>query len=203
MSPEIIAHGTDTLDEARRAVQREIGIEIDLSERLFLLFPKANVQHHGFLGKIGVGKNPKPFLKLETNGHRFFVDIKHPRPSPGYKERLSNLLENRPVCICGVDWELISQICKNHNRLPFYTLRETNHIERIRRILPTLEPPAGFSVEHNLITPDFMEEFGGKALIFAWAINDPQRAREMAQLGVDGIFSDDYEAIIAALNPEK
>jgi len=55
--------------------------------------------------------------------------------------------------------------------------------------------------EHRLITPELASRWHRKAFgIGAWTVNDAQRARELASLGVDVIMGDDAGALLAARN---
>ena len=56
--------------------------------------------------------------------------------------------------------------------------------------------------EHTLVTPQRVARLKGMdQLINVWTVNDPERARELARLGVDSIISDVPGRILAALSP--
>lgn len=61
--------------------------------------------------------------------------------------------------------------------------------------------PALYVVPHfRLISPRLVEEVhAAKRLLVTWTVNEPRQMRRMAELGVDGIISDDTQLLVATL----
>jgi glycerophosphoryl diester phosphodiesterase len=61
--------------------------------------------------------------------------------------------------------------------------------------------PAEYVVPHyRLLTPRLMEKLhrAGRKVV-TWTVNDPRHMRRAAELGVDGIISDDTKLLVATL----
>lgn len=60
--------------------------------------------------------------------------------------------------------------------------------------------PRGVSCEHHLLTSDVIERLHAYGLrVFAWTVDDADRARELAAMGVDGITTHQVSSLRAAL----
>lgn len=61
--------------------------------------------------------------------------------------------------------------------------------------------PAEYVVPHyRLLTPRLMEKLHGAGRkVVTWTVNDPRHMRRAAELGVDGIISDDTKLLVATL----
>ncbi len=65
----------------------------------------------------------------------------------------------------------------------------------------SLKKPVGFSIYYKLVTPDLIAEikremrFSKGLQLWAWTVNDPQIAKDLAKFGVTGIICDDYKKI--------
>ena len=87
-------------------------------------------------------------------------------------------------------------------------------IARLVQILPTSaigllfdkQPPRlglapGLHPRHSLVEPGLLLRYRERAdFINVWTVNDGARARQLAEMGVDGIITDDIPAIMAALS---
>ena len=195
---QIIAHSVGNLKEARNALKKGVDfIEVDVSKRIFL--PKFVVQHSAIKGILGVG----PILAslfIPSVRDRLFLDLKRATFSLSFAGKFAHLLSTfkvKGVRICGLNWPVISQLCEGNNLLPFYTLRTKEHVEKIKKILPSLKNPAGFSVYYELINKQFIEKFkDDQTQVWAWTVNDLPTANQLAKLGVDGIISDKWENLL-------
>jgi glycerophosphoryl diester phosphodiesterase len=61
--------------------------------------------------------------------------------------------------------------------------------------------PADYLVPHfRLLSPGLVENAhaAGK-LVITWTVNDPQQMRRIAEMGVDGIISDDTKLLVKTL----
>ncbi|KKS04540.1 MAG: hypothetical protein UU56_C0005G0039 [Candidatus Curtissbacteria bacterium GW2011_GWA2_41_24] len=157
------------------------------------------VQHSAIKGILGVG----PILAslfIPSVRDRLFLDLKRATFSLSFAGKFAHLLSTfkvKGVRICGLNWPVISQLCEGNNLLPFYTLRTKEHVEKIKKILPSLKNPAGFSVYYELINKQFIEKFkDDQTQVWAWTVNDLPTANQLAKLGVDGIISDKWENLL-------
>ena len=67
-------------------------------------------------------------------------------------------------------------------------------------VLQDLPDAIGVHPKHTLIDRASIEAFReGGGVINAWTVNDPEEARRLASLGVDGLITDDVPAISAAV----
>jgi glycerophosphoryl diester phosphodiesterase len=61
---------------------------------------------------------------------------------------------------------------------------------------------AAFHPKHTLITRKRMERWKSRVpRVHTWTVNDPRRARELADLGVDALITDAPGALLRALEP--
>jgi len=200
----VIAHSIGNLKEARKALKIGVDfLEIDVSKRILL--PKFVIQHSVIKGIFGVGPILASLL-IPNVRDKLFLDLKRASFSLSFASKFAHLLSNfkiKGVRICGTNWLIISRLCKGNNLLPFYTLRNKKSIEKIRKILPSLKKPAGFSVHYKLITKEFLEEFKNDQVeIWSWTVNDLETAKQLIKLGVDGIISDNYALLLEKLKPD-
>jgi glycerophosphoryl diester phosphodiesterase len=59
--------------------------------------------------------------------------------------------------------------------------------------------PDGVNPHHGQCTPERVRAWKRRGLVSVWTVNDPQRARELAQMGVDAIITDDVPLVRSAL----
>jgi glycerophosphoryl diester phosphodiesterase len=61
---------------------------------------------------------------------------------------------------------------------------------------------AAFHPKHTLITRQRMDRWKARvSRVHTWTVNDPKRARELAELGVDALITDAPGALLRALDP--
>jgi glycerophosphoryl diester phosphodiesterase len=61
---------------------------------------------------------------------------------------------------------------------------------------------SAFHPKHTLITPARMKVWKARVpRVHTWTVNDPKRARELAELGVDALITDAPGALLRALDP--
>jgi len=195
---KIIAHSVSNLKEARVALKNGVDyIEVDVSKRILL--PKFVVQHSIVKGILGVGPILASLL-IPSIRDKLFLDLKRATFSLSFANKFAHLLSTfkvKGVRICGFNWLIISKLCEGNNLLPFYTLKTEEHIEKIRKLSPSLKKPAGFSVHYSLINKKFLKEFkDDQTQIWSWTINDLKMAKQLIGLGVDGIISDNWGSML-------
>lgn len=190
MTAELIAHGVANSREASRAFESGASLaEIDVS----LGFPaRFVIQHQGILGKIGIGQPLESFLAQNRN--RLLLDIKHPRFSLGFAQKLSGILSSlgiKDVSVCGRNWSTVSQVCQANDLPAYYTLENHQSIEAFRKANPRLKPAKGVSVEHSLIDAKFMQEFqqNRSLRVLAWKVNNREVAKRLEDLKVDALIT--------------
>jgi len=69
---------------------------------------------------------------------------------------------------------------------------------------PAEAPPGSRALHphHALATPEHVQRWHAAGLLVnVWTVNDPERARALVALGVDGIITDDVPQIAAAVRP--
>ncbi len=194
MTPEIIAHGANTREKALGAISKGLSPEIDVTKGF--LDKKIIIQHNGILGAIGIGQKLEEFsdiLTLADNSPIPIIDLQHPH-GKDFVPRLSSCIGNKRVIICGTEHQIVSDLCSMEpdSRLPLYSIGKPKHLEEYFQRQEGLMPPLGFSVRHNLINPELLKKLRNGnstgARIYAWTVNSLQRAEELAEMGIDGIF---------------
>lgn len=195
---KIIAHAANSPQLINSALASEIDfLEIDVSQRI--IFSKFTTQHHGILGKFGIGHKLEQFLNSKIK-NKLFLDLKHAKISHNFTQKLSNLLKDAKIKnarICGFDWQIISVLSKKNKLLPFYSIYMEKDIEKIKKLLAYIEKPAGFSVYYKIINKKVInylkETFGKNIEIWAWTVNDKRVAKRLTALGVNGVITDKWE----------
>ena len=141
---KIIAHAANSPQLITSALKSKIDfLEIDVSQRI--IFSKFTTQHHGVLGKFGIGRNLEQFLNSKFK-NKLFLDLKHAKISHNFTQKLSKLLADAKVKntrICGFDWKIISVLSKRNKLLPYYSIYMEKDIEKIKKLLSYIEKPAG------------------------------------------------------------
>ena len=190
MPAELIAHGIANSSEAFRAFERgatlaEINVSLGFLTRLV-------IQHQGILGALGIGQSLESFLA--QNKDRLLIDIKHPRFSLNFAQKLSAMLSRLGIeeaNVCGRNWSTVSQVCEANNLPAYYTLESQHSIDEFRAASQKLRPAEGVSVEHSLIDSDFMGEFQqNRGLrILAWKVESQDVAKRLEDLKVDAMIA--------------
>lgn len=192
---KVIAHGISDPKIAKYAIARGVDyVEIDVSKRF--LFNKFTAQHNGLYGILGLGPLLETLLTKEIRA-RAFLDLKPLSPRNSFTLKLADLLVKlsvKEVKICGHNWTMLSLLEKRINAKPYFTISDSQSIEKLKKNLPDLSKPIGFSVRQNLITKKFMKDFKKKSTeVWAWTVNDIEESKRLIHLGVDGIITDNWE----------
>ena len=191
-----IAHKIENISQSRKALASGVDfLEIDVAKEI--LFSKFTTQHHGIKGKLGIGESLEPILAAIPQD-KLLLDIKHASSSLTFAKKFSDLLTRHSIKkarICGRDWEIISRICQKTGCMPFYTLAKVNDFKKLKKKLPKLTQPEGFSVNHMLIDKNLMRNLSASRQIWAWTVNDSKEADRLAKLKVDGIITNEWETI--------
>ena len=112
-----------------------------------------------------------------------------------------------PVRICSPQWRVLDRIAEAHTDLPlYYSIGHEPRVEALLRRVGEGHPATGTSIRHTLLTRERADAFHAAGLeIFAWTVNNADRARELLDWGVEGIISDDFAMFDALGNlpPER
>lgn len=197
---KIIAHSVTNMEGAKNAIKLGCNfVEIDIAKQF--LIPRFVIRHNGVLGKLGIGESINKLLDKNIQDN-LYLDLKLTFLSLTFKRRFSKVLKKiklKNVRICGRDWEIVSDIAKKNNLLPFYTIASQRHKKRIDSILPNLTKPAGFSIRHKVLDKELIKLLKTRyptCEIWAWVVNSKEEIQRMKKLGVDGITTDMYRLLL-------
>jgi glycerophosphoryl diester phosphodiesterase len=86
-------------------------------------------------------------------------------------------------------------------RLPVGFLFDLENTGRVRAaLLRRALRPDGEHPHHSLATAESIARWHGRGqFVNAWTVNEPQRARELAAIGVDGLITNDVRGTLEAL----
>ena len=193
---KVIAHGINNIKDAKKALRSGVDfIEIDVSKRIF--FNKFTTQHNGLMGILGFGPMLETLLTAEIRSRAFF-DLKPVSYRSSFTHKLAELLLKvgvKDAKICGHDWQMLSNLSHKVNAKPYYTIKNIEGLEKLKKMLPHLKKPVGLSVKHNLINKKFMnlvKKLPIKQKIWAWTVNDTEEIKRLEKLNVDGIITDNW-----------
>ncbi len=69
-----------------------------------------------------------------------------------------------------------------------------------RRLLTPFTPHEALHPHHTLITADYIQKAHARGLrVYTWTLDDPERARELAAWGIDGIITNEPDVLLRAL----
>ena len=84
----------------------------------------------------------------------------------------------------------------------YYSVAVQAQLDLFLSVQPRDARPAGISCRHPLLTPPVLAELRARDLeVVAWTVDDPDRAAELAALGVTAITTDRVPEIVARLRP--
>ncbi len=146
-----------------------------------------------------------PFLEeiLPTipEGRNLYIEIKcGPEILPHLKTTIEKSGKKQQIVIIGFDLETVAKSKEWMPSLPTYWLRATEKQKDAEVLIPhgrelirmvrenSLD---GLDVQSNGITKEFVNAAHEAGLyVYAWTVNDPDEARRLKELGVDGITTD-------------
>lgn len=192
----LIAHGVKNKNDAKFALKKGYNyLEIDVAKRI--IFTKFTIMHGAIPGKLGFGPTLETLLTSKYKS-KLFLDIKHASYSFRFTSRIVKLLElnkSQGIKICGPDWKVISNICRQTHAYPFYTLKDKNSFKKINQILPHIYKPSGFSINYKLIDEFLVRSLKSdypNAQIWAWIVNHNDEVQRLQKLKIDGIITDNW-----------
>lgn len=194
---KIIAHGIKSLPEAKRALRAGVDfLEIDVSKRFF--FNKFTAQHNSIMGIFGIGPILETLLTAEVRS-RAFLDLKPVSYRNSFTLKFSELLLKigaKDTKICGHDWQMLSNLSRDINAKPYYTIKNVQGYKKLKTMVKKLKKPRGFSIKYNLITKPLIRRLKSDyptSELWVWTVNDLSEANRLALLGIDGIITDEWE----------
>ncbi len=181
-------------------------LEVDIWPRLFRL----ETRHVKTIGPlpifwekweiVSVGGKPMrldELLEWTPDGVRLLLDLKGMNPLLG-RRVVRAAREARPgleLVICGRNWRQLDRIETLPGVHVFYSAGEAQELDKAWSKLERQEHPA-ISIRESLLTDETLDRLRQlNAAIVAWTVNDPKRAHELVDLGVDAITTDNLELL--------
>jgi len=111
-------------------------------------------------------------------------------------ELLGRMDMEEQATFCGQNWPLLEHLRAAAPHLKVhYSIDNNEQLKTFQAILEG-EPIRGVCLNHSIIERPLIERFKGLGMaIYAWTIDDLQRAQELLELGVDGIISNSLEML--------
>jgi len=111
-------------------------------------------------------------------------------------ELLGRMHMEEQATFCGQNWPLLEHLRAAAPHLKVhYSIDNNEQLEAFQTILER-EPIRGVCLNHSLIERPLIERLKGLGMtIYAWTVDDLQRAQELLELGVDGIISNSLEML--------
>jgi glycerophosphoryl diester phosphodiesterase len=134
-----------------------------------------------------------------------FLDLKNgrERPSRLVAKVLEALDDHVPVLASSQQWDVLRGFAANVSGVPvYYSVDVPAKLDLLHSIVRRDPVPAGTSCRHTLLTRDVIRRLHDEGLaVVAWTVDDPARAEELAEMGVDGITTHNAAEIRAVLGP--
>ena len=192
---QIVAHRVKNHKDAAKAIGAGADfLEVDVSQSA--LFSKFIIQHNILIGKFGIGPLLESLFIGKTKG-RLFLDFKFANSHFANKfNKYIRDIDKGNVKICGRDWKIISNICHLNGFEVFYTIRSKKAWQKLKKSLPYLKKPHGFSIHYSLIDKNLIDEIREAAQniqIWAWTVNSQKEFQRLENLQIDGIITDNWQ----------
>ena len=133
-------------------------------------------------------------LRLTEGGPRLFLDLKggHPRLPVAVLEALRAHNAVDRAAVCGQYWRPLDELHALEPALDlYYSLGRAEHVAAFAGRCGSGLRAAGVSIGQWLVTPELVDELQQASLnVFAWTVNEPRAASQLAAWGVDGVISD-------------
>ena len=143
-------------------------------------------------------------LLTATGDHaRLFIDLKNAGGEPVrlLKEALAAA---RPAVLPVASSQIWSLLRKLRTTLPqvpvFYSIDVRAQLDLFLRIMKHERPPDGVSCRHTLLDKATIQAMRERGItVVAWTVDDPERAVDLVEAGVQAITTHEIRAIRAAL----
>lgn len=215
----LVAHRAANAPDTLRAAQGHVDV-VEADVHLFR--GRLEVRHGKTIGPLPIlwerwyllpRDTPRPLLAdllaaaapLPTD---LMLDLKGPDPRmPGALGRaLAGWAGERRVIVCSRIWRTVNRLRATREVRALHSVGSPRELRALtRRYRPgALE---GVSVDHRLLSPAVVEALRERAdLVWAWIVNDPERAALLAEWGVTGFISDaprNLRPAVNGLHPES
>jgi len=166
-------------------------------------------------------KRPLPFYNIETKTRPFSDNIFHPEPKEFVDLMMKIIVEKKiqdRVIIQSFDPRTLEILHKEYPKIMTALLVEKvddkklaqqqayfknipvekfkmypNHLNGVAGDMKFLSfTPTIYSPEHSLVTPQLVQECHSLGMkVIPWTVNTKERLKELKEMGIDGIISDD------------
>jgi len=133
-------------------------------------------------------------LPITAGGPRLFLDLKGTdrRLPAAVIETLRRHDALDRAAVCGQYWPLLDEVRRLEPRVQvFHSLGRVEHVAGYAHRLEQGTSREGVSVANWLLTPELIGRCKQNGIkLFAWTVNECERAVQLLEWGVDGIISD-------------
>jgi hypothetical protein len=203
----IVHRGGNSPEQADRAMA--IGVDM-LETDIWPFHGRLEVRHSKTIGPIPIywekwyivswfGKQRvlRDLLAYTPVDARLFIDLKGTLPRLGERvvRTIQRVQPEREIVLCGRAWSLLDRVARIPNVHVFYSVGTEDELAKVWSKLETAPTPA-VSINYGLLTEETVARLNAlKATIIAWTVNDPEIAKTLFALGVDGFTSDNHEML--------
>lgn len=142
------------------------------------------------LGELLAATAPETELLLDLKGRRLALAEK-------VRAAISPFLGARRFILCARSWSLLEPLAD----LPVRRVHSVGSRHQLRRLLDRVgeERLEGISIHQKLLDRESVALVRSVAdLVLTWPVNQPERARELLGLGVNGLITDDVARLTQA-----
>lgn len=142
-------------------------------------------------------------LALSVGRGGVLLDFKNTRAVPDLlKQALAEAGEGTRVCASSQLWSILRQVNKQVPEMEmFYSIDVEDQLNLFLSIAERDPVPSGVSCNHERLDEGLIEHFHDLGLaVIAWTVDDPQRAVELTEWGVDAITTNALNAVKAELD---
>jgi glycerophosphoryl diester phosphodiesterase len=114
----------------------------------------------------------------------------------GLADMLQRTGMEEQATICGLNWALLEHLRAAAPHLKvYYSIGSADQLEAFQAMLER-DPIRGICLNHSLAEEHLIERLKGLGVtIYTWAVDDLRRARELLELGIDGVISNSLEML--------
>jgi glycerophosphoryl diester phosphodiesterase len=152
-----------------------------------------------------------PRLRLETlleaahGGPELMLDLKghDPRVADGVAAAIRQAGTTGRITVCSQDWRLLARLSEERDVRLVHSIGNARALARLRARFPRGRL-AGVSVHRRLLDAATVQDLRSRAgVVLSWPVETVAVAQELARLGVDGLISQAFEPITAALGARE
>lgn len=144
-----------------------------------------------------------PDLLAEVHGKAgILLDFKNRHSAATLVREALETVQGEPhVCASSQFWPILRLVHEVNPEMDmFYSIDVKPQLDLFWTVAERDPRPAGVSCNHRHLNAGTIERFHSLGLaVIAWTVDDPARAVELADLGVDAITTNDVPSIIACL----